>query len=695
MSFGSLRLLVTRVAVSSIFAFCFNSTELKAECFSQSRRPQRDPLPQDLTNVDLSSLLNFDLEVTSPSKKAQQYSKVTSAIYVLTGEEIVRSGATNVAEALRLVPGLQVARTNANRWAISARGFNRDFADKLLVLVDGQSVFISGFNGVQWDLQEVALEDVDRIEVIRGPGAAIWGYNAVNGVINIITCKSQDTQGWILGAGGGNEHQLIDNVRYGGKLSPNTNFRIFNRTTREEDSKLKSGQNAEDGAWITNTGIRVDSEPTKEDKLVFKAEGFYSEKDYPVSVPSLDPPYNDTDSFSGEKASHGFHSVVNWKHELEKDSNLNLQLDHSFEHEGGEVFAQDRNTFHLESSHRLKVADSHEVQYGAEYQYYSDDIEGNFADSFDPSERTTHVFTAMVQDEITLIQDKLNLVVGSKLGDNSYTDFEYMPNIRIGYYPSDKQTVWAAASKALALPSRVQNDVIIPVAAIPGIAPGITGLAVLNGNRGLQPEQLYAYEAGYRAELRENLSFDLAVFYHDYDNLFNGEPEQPYFGAIDGQSRPTLIVPLRFQNSLEAESYGVEVSAEWQAETWWRLTGWYSLLKLHVFQNGSTSTASKELYEGGNPTHQAQLRSTIALSDQLDFSQVVRYVSSLDWGNVDSYTELDLRLGWMARKDLELALVGRNLLDSEHQEFSGAVLPPPASEVERSVYASVTWWFDS
>ncbi|MDC0358036.1 TonB-dependent receptor [Oligoflexia bacterium] len=662
-------------------------------CLDSSSTSKAELLPDDLTVVGLRELLNFDIEVTSASKKAQKYSDVASAIFVLTQEDIRRSGANSVPEVLRLVPGISVARIDTSRWAITSRGFNSSFADKLLVLIDGQTIFSPGFNGVYWDQFELVLEDIERIEVLRGPGASIWGSNAVNGIINIITFSAQETTGGLVSAGGGNEERFFGSLRYGEKIGEDTFYRVYGRSSKRDNSELVSGGAADDEMQNSRGGFRIDSMLSNKDSLVFKAEGFYNDKDYPVTVPALSPPYVDTESFSGSRRQYGTSLLTHWERTLSPTSHLSTQLDYIYEKQDGKVFPFNRHTLHLESTHRFAPLNNNDVIYGLGYRLYDDSVENTFADAFVPDSRTTHLYNAFVQDEITVLPDKLKLILGSKIEKNDYTGFEFMPNGRAIWSFNEQNSIWTAVSRAVGNPSRVTNDVIVPVAAFPDTTTGLTNVVTLFGNKDVDSHKLMAYELGFRSVPADTLTFDIALFYNDYHDLWSQEPSMPYVGALTGTEGPNLIIPTVFDNLHSAHTYGVEVSAQWSPYCWWRWVAAYSNIDVNIRAAGSLDTVSGPFFEGGTPENQASLRSSIDLPKNVEFDATLRYVDRLAFSGIDDYLELDLRLAWNVSSDLELAVVGQNLLDSAHQEFQGLILPPLATQVERGVYGKLTWLF--
>ena len=656
--------------------------------------PAAQVLPEDLTTVGLEQVLNFDIEVFSPSRKKQKISEIASAVFVLTKEDIRRSGATHVAEVLRLVPGLVVARLTGNQWAISSRGFNNVFANKLLVLVDGQRIFTPVFNGVFWDQQDLVLENIERIEVIRGPGAALWGANAVNGVINIITQHTNDTQGTMISAGGGSTDSNIDVVRHGGKIGEDSKYRVFGKYANRDDNVLATNGRAEDASEFASTGFRLDSNLSSKDDLIVKGEMLYLDKELVSNVPSIDPPYNDNETYTGDKVTKGATVLTRWTRKLENNSEIQSQIDYYNESQSGKIYPLVRNTVNGEIQHRLNPLDGHDFLYGIGYRYHHDNITGNFADDFDPQSQSETLVTLFLHDEITLIEDKLKFIAGSKFEHNEHTNFEYMPSGRLWYAPNKTSSIWAAVSKAVATPSRVFEDFAAPLAAFPGANPNDpTTLVAAFGSDDVSAESYLAYELGYRNQISQSFSVDIATFYNNYDNITTAEPGMPYFGSLRGQSRPTVIVPLNFANAQTVETAGAEIAADAKVASWWRLVVGYSYINISAHLGDSQDEADILFTEGGTPQNQFQLRSLIDLPYNLEFDNSMRYIDSLRDGNIPSYFELDTRLGWRANKNLDISLNVSNFLHDSHVENKGRLFAPNTTEIQRAVFAKVTWTY--
>ena len=672
-----------------VLSLVFLPKNLYAEC-GQTASYNEDLEIDQLADLNYEDLLAFDLRVTSPSKKEQKYSEVASALYVLTHQDIKRSGAKHIGDLLRLVPGLSVAQINNNQWAISSRGFNQRFSNKLLVLVDGQVVFTPGFNGVYWEQIGAPLENIARVEVIRGPGAAVWGSNAVNGVINIITCDSANTQGTQVSASSGSEELGSAFIRHGDTWGEDTHFRMYaNHRTRDENVLTGRGD-ARDDFNISTGGLRIDSELSNKDDLILKAEGFYLDHDEVASVPSIVPPFTDSETFSGRRKQYGTNLLSRWNHDFSEKSKLQAQADYLFERQDGKAPPITRHTLHLDVQHHYSGIKGHDFVYGVESRFYQDEIKGTFADDFDPEKRGTDLHTFFINDEITLVEDRLNLILGTKFEKNVHTGFEYMPNARVAFTPNDRHTIWGAVSRAVSNPSRTFEDVTLPAVAFPDETSGLPSLVTVFGSRDLKAEDLLAYEMGYRSRVTDTATVDIAVFYNDYNDITSAEPRVPFVGSLRDQDSPALIIPLSLENRISAQSYGVEMAVEIRPYEWWKLVSTYSFISLNADVNDSLDISKVLSIEEDTPQSTATLRSYLDFPYDISFDTVFRYTDSLSALSVNDYLELDARLAWQASEDVEVALVGKNLLNDEHKEFESQVLSPFSTEIERSVFGTVT-----
>jgi iron complex outermembrane receptor protein len=598
----------------------------------------------------------FNLEITTVSRQPERLVDAPSAVQVITDEEIRRSGASSLPEALRLASNLQVAQVDSSRWAISARGFNATTANKLLVLIDGRSVYTPLFSGVFWDVQNVMLEDIERIEVISGPGATLWGANAVNGVINVITKSARDTQGALLSGGGGSFLRGFGNARYGDKIGQDVYFRLYGMGFDRDNTVLRNGREASSNWFTGQGGFRADWLPPYGTRATFQGNFYGGE------IAQAGP---------GDVTVDGQNLIGRWTHPLATDSDISLQVywDRTRRRIPNSI-TEVLNTVDLDLQHRLPRGERNKFIWGAGYRFMRDELDNAAALAFLPPRRDLQLFSAFVQDEITLLQNQLFLTIGSKFEHNDYSGFEFQPSVRIAWRPATDQTLWAAVSRAVRSPSRIDTELFAPS----------TPPFMLQGGRGrFDSEKVIAYELGYRAELTQRLGLSISTFFNDYDDIRSLEP-------IAGAPGQFIIL-----NRLRAKTYGVEFSATWQPLEWWRLRGGYTYFRKEI-RLGDSSDVNRGRGEGNDPHHQFLVQSMVNLPANLELDSVLRYVDNLNQRGplVPSYISLDLRLGWQPTPNWEFAVVGQNLLDKRHAEFGA---PATRQEIPRSVYGKVTWKF--
>jgi iron complex outermembrane receptor protein len=611
------------------------------------------PSPSTLGALTVEQLM--DIEVTSVSKRPEKLSTAASAVQVITSDDIHRSGATSIPEALRLTSNLEVAQIDARQWAITARGFNNVFADKMLVLIDGRSVYTPLYAGVYWDVQDTLLEDVDRIEVISGPGATQWGANAVNGVINITSKNARDTQGGLITFGGGSELRDAASIRYGGEAAPGVYYRIYGKYFDRGDTLRPSGLNGDDAWRMGQGGFRVDWNAAAGNVVTVQGDI-----------------YNGTATRAGpdNTGMSGGNLLGRWSRALAENSDFRLQVYYDYTHRSiPRSFTQSLHTFDVDFQHRFPLWNKHDIVWGFGYRLVDDDVINTPANAFLPPSVIHQWFNVFLQDEVALAGDRLHLTLGSKLEHNDYTGYEPEPSMRASWSLTKTQTVWTAISRAVRTPSRIDRDLFSPATPPYRIA----------GGPDVVSERLLAYELGYRIQVDPHLSLSLATFYNDYHDLRSLEPLSP-----------PAAFPVVINSGLNGYSAGAELTAEWQATPTWRLRAGYT--QLHVSsapQPGRPDRASGRNV-ANDPTHQLLLRSLWDLSPTWDFDATLRSISSIANQRVPGYTELDLRLGWQATAALQFSLSGQNLLHAHHAEFN-----PPGSrrEIPRSVYAKATWRF--
>ncbi|MBN1141148.1 MAG: TonB-dependent receptor [Deltaproteobacteria bacterium] len=633
----------------------------------------------DYTHLSIEELM--EIEITSAAKKPQQLSQAAAAIFVITAEDIRRSGAISIPEALRMAPGLDVARISANRWAISARGFNGLFANKLLVLIDGRTVYSPFYSGVYWDIQDTLLEDIERIEVIRGPGAALWGANAVNGVINIVTKSAAGTQGGLLSAGAGTEERGFAGARYGGNLGANGHYRVFGKYFNRDDSVYAGDGDAADEGEEARGGFRCDWRGS-EDALTLQGDAFYSESGDTVTKQSLTPPYNEVANFKSR--TKGGNILGRWSREFSSQSNLSLQLYYDRSDRDRGYFSEIRDTADLDFQYRFALGERHDIIAGLGYRLTHDDIDTSYVNSTDPDSRTDQLFSAFLQDTVALVVDQLSLTLGSRFEHNDYTGFEIQPSIRLAWTPTRELTLWGAASRAIRTPSRVDRDTRFN-AVIPPAGGGMPTVISIFPNDDLESEKLYAFEAGFRIVPVPQVSADISAFYNIYDDLIIYVSGSPF---VESSPEPEhLVLPEQRRNAGEGKTYGVEVALDWRPWQWWHLKTAYTFLRMSL----ENDRGRWESDEGCSPRHQISLQSRLNIGRKTTFDLWLRYVDNLPTLDIDSYFGLDARVAFKVAKDLELSLVGQNLLDDRHPEFSSFTFR--TSELERSIYGKLTWKF--
>src|SRR5882724_2947650 len=641
----------------------------------------------DVTAMSMEDLMN--LQVTSVSKRTQKVADAAAAIFVITQEDIRRSGATSIPEALRLVPGLEVARIDQNKWAIASRGFNGRFDNKLLVLIDGRSVYTPLFSGVYWNVQDVMLENIDRIEVIRGPGATLWGANAVNGVINIISKKAKDTQSGVVTAGAGNEERGSGSARYGSKIG-NTSYRAYGKYFNWGPSLYSSGTTAHDGWDALRGGFRADWTPAGANSLTLQGDIYQSKYGETLTVPSLSSPYSSTFPNNGNYS--GGNILGRWNHSSEGSSmSLQMYYDNTTIADNS-LFVDHQNIFDLDFQQGFHVGNSQQFVWGLGYRSIRDRNDSSFSVSLQPNQRTLNHFSAFLQDEISLVDNRLRLTFGSKFEHNDFTGFEVQPNARLLWTLTPNQSVWTAVSRAVRTPALTEEGLRLNQAVVPPGTPTnptpFPAVITVFGSHQFQSEDLLAYELGYRVQATSSFSADIATFYNSYSNLRTAEPGTPF---LEGSPAPTdLVVPFVAGNKMGGGTYGVELFADWKVVPKWRLVGSYSYLQMDIRKNSDSLDPTPDSPNGSSPRHQWYLRSSIDLPKHFEHDTTLRFVDHLPSLNIPSYYSLDSHLGWRPVSTVEFSIGGQNLLDNHHLEFIPDFINTAPTEVKRAVYGSIT-----
>lgn len=594
------------------------------------------------------------LEVTSMSRKAEPFVATAGAVGVMTGQDIQQTGARSIADALRYATGLNVARVDSRVWAVSARGFNAAESNKLLVLMDGRTVYTPLFSGVHWDAQDTLLADLDRIEVIRGPGATMWGANAVNGVISITTKDARYTQGGLLSVGAGTEEQAFASARYGGEVPGKLYYRVYAKAYQRDDMLKLDGSPGHDSMRGAQGGFRMDS-ARAEDAGHWTIQGDY----YQTEIRSEGMP---------DSPVAGGNLLARLTRNLSGDAELTTQV--YFDHVARDIFGQYSEVLHtydFDTQLRFSPWTRHEIVAGVNYRSASDHTGNTGTTQFAPSRRRIETAGAFVQDEMRWLDGRLGLIMGSKLEYHESVGWEFQPSARLAVR-GPKRTLWAAVSRAVRTPSRYDEDLRFPNTRRP----------LLVGNPDFAPESVVAYELGYRAQPLRTLTWDVSFFYNDYRDLRS-------------QERSALPAQRVFGNKLRAQSDGAELSAKWQLFRRWQLEAGYAFLhESFEMAPGSTDTTAG-IQEWNDPKHTAHLRSSLQIRPGLEWDVGVRYVSSLPHPAQQAYTAVDSRIVWRVGGQWEFSVVGQNLFDPAHTEFGAG--QPNARQVERSLYGSMTWEF--
>jgi len=643
--------------------------------------------PEDLSKLSVEDLMN--VEVTSVSKKEQKVSQTAAAIFVITQEDIRRSGANNIPDLLRMVPGVNVAQINSNIWAISVRGFDGEFSNKLLVMLDGRIVYLPTFSGTFWDVLDVPLEDIERIEVIRGPGGATWGANAVDGVINIITSKASESRGGMVVAGAGNLDQGFGTLQYGGAAGKSTDYRVFAKYFNQDHLPGLSGGNGGDGWHVLRGGFRIDSKLSAKDDLAVTGD-IYSSRSGDISgtVNSIASPAVQAE-FNESNATGGY-IQADWIHRQSERSDTSLQV--SFDrYRRNDALRETRNTLDLDFAHHFRWGSRQDVVWGVGYRYSSSTTDGNLIFSLNPADLNTQLFSAFAQDEVALIPERLSLIAGAKIEHNYFTGFGVMPTLRATWALHQQQTVWAAISRSLRTPSEIDTASQLTVNGFvpPGGPPVLIRIV---GNPAFQDEHELNYEAGYRIQLQDRLSVNLTAYYNSYSQLQTSEPE-PTFSETDPPP-PHIVMPLKYENLMRGETHGIEAFATWKVTSRWTLAPAYAFEGIHLHLDPSSQdTMSVAADQGSSPRQWARLGSHVALLHGLAWDVSANFVGRLANPAVASYTRIDSQISWHLREHLSASLVGQNLAQDHHIEFLSTGGTGFSSYMKRSGYAKLTWRF--
>jgi iron complex outermembrane receptor protein len=664
--------------LQSTAVVAFSDTEPSAD--TESENPVKHLSLQELGNI----------EVTTASKQPERVMNTSAAIYVITQEDIERSGATNLPEVLRLAPGVEVARIDSSKWSIGIRGFGSRLARNVLVLIDGRTVYSTLLAGTYWEVQNVLIEDVERIEVIRGPGGTIWGPNAVNGVINIITKSSKDTHGALVSAEAGNIKTGLMDARYGGGTSGNFNYRVYAMGFDRGPQYHPDGNNFD--AWrAAQGGFRTDWSTGSRDSFTVQGDIYAEGAGEAVGAAYYTPPYSQ--NLYGTARLGGGNLLGRWQRVFEEGKDFQLQAFYDRTVRLEPNFDDLRNTYDVDFLDRFRLPGRQQISWGLGARFSRGDnpvvVSGL---TFEPDPRTDRLLTAFLQDEITLVDKRLTLTAGTKFLRTNFTGWQLQPTGRLLWTPTGTQTVWAAFTHAVRTPSDAEeNFSLLGYIGYDGTPPtGMPFFARFNPNPDFRSEELNGYELGYRLLLHKTVYFDIASFFNHYSDLFSEDVTgAPY--VVNSPAGNYLLLPANFGNGLMGTTKGVEFAPEWRPLPFWRLRASYSYLQMDIKKSvGSLDIGTAPITEGSSPKHEATILSGLDFAKVLSLDVTYRYVSDLPALKVPSYSTADVRFDYQPSPQFKLSFVGRNLFQPHHTEFSG-VDPGPTVGIKRGTYGQLTW----
>lgn len=638
------------------------------------------PAADSLLNLSIEQL--GDIRVTSVSRQSEELRDAPASVFVITADDIRRSGVTSLPEALRLAPGVEVARRGADAWSVSIRGFNGQLSNKLLVLIDGRSVYSPLYAGVFWDVQDTMLRDIDRIEVISGPGGTLWGANAVNGVINIITRSAADTQGRYADLGGGNEQRGFGGFRWGGKLGDGVSARAFVKYFDNASFGDRSGAGAANAAQMGRAGFRIDAARGESSRFTLQGDA-YGGKSAGTFQTGFTLGTVPAGTFEDYVGLSGGNVLGRWNRQLGGGGDLQLQV--YYDHTRRDIpstYKEERNTLDGDFQHHFSLGARNDVVWGAVLRRTSDRIGNTLFATFQPDTRTDRTSSVFFQDKIDLHARRYFLTLGSKFEHNDYTGFEDQPNVRFSWLIDGRRSFWAAISRAVRIPSRLDADLQLtsPIT-IPSVPFPV--YVRVNGSRDFQAERLLAYEAGHRFRVGHSLAFDITVFDNHYDRLETIEAENPIIVAVP--PLPYAILPNYLANGMEGRSTGGTLVVNWQPDDNWRLRFEYSHLSLELWNKPGSRDATSKQASGNSPENQLAVQVFADLGRRLEFYVGLRHVGELPNQRVDAYTAVDTNLRWQIGRDLNVSFAVRNLTHGAHLEF-GSAMP-----IDRTGIVKLAW----
>jgi len=645
-----------------------------------------------------STLFNFslqelaELQVTIASKKEEKWLHTASAVFVMTREEILLTGAINIPDVLRYIPGYQVAGIDANKWAISTRGFIGRFSNKLLVLIDGRTVYTPLFSGVFWSMQDIIMEDIDRIEVIRGPGGTLWGANAVNGIINIVTKHGRDTQGGFISGHTGTEEKAGGVLRYGKNFSENSYIRGYVKYFQHDNAIHPDGHRAGDGWEILHGGLRADLDKIRSNPITLQADVYAGRIGHAMNVVRLNPPGMDAFDYRGNIL--GWHLLLRSQTIFKNASVLTVQSYFDYFDRDEYIVRGRLATFDLDVDYLFDWGAHQQILCGLGYRTVHHDYDNSYIMSVSQNAFNQGQISAFIQDDIQIAKNRLRLTIGSKFENHYYTGFEFLPNIRISYTPVNNHCLWSAVSRAVRTPSLGEVEgkhIAYYDSSLFFSTPVIYGF---EGNPDFRSEIMYAFETGYRYSPKSSFMLDIAAFYNAYNHLASAK-----LGSIEPDSSPDpeyIIFYTLSDNKIAGTVYGLEWLMDWRMNRHVRLQLSHTLsrAKMHTFGDGTSLYVDQVAnIEGQIPDHFGFIRSIFNLTHTLNVNIGIRFMDDLPELGVDRYTDLDVNLIWQVNDRLKINLAANNLLKSSHLEFIPELYYTLHTLVQRSMYAGIMWTF--
>jgi iron complex outermembrane recepter protein len=621
-----------------------------------------------------------DTEIVSVSKEKEPAFKAAASVYVLSSDDIRRSGATNIPEALRLVPGLEVSRAGSSKWSVTSRGFGRLYDNKVLVMIDGRELYSSVFTGTNWDISDVVLEDIDHIEIIRGTSTTLWGANTLNGVINVITKKAQYTQGGYVSATYGNQERSFE-YRQGGSSGDKIFYRAYAKKLHREELKSvdrKRGslnQGAGDDWGMAKTGFRVDWQKTLRDEITFLGDAHDGKEDQTLFIPTKETtPVHDSEHVSG------FNLDARWKHSFNKTDNTNLHFYIDTTSRKSQLASIDRNIFNFDGEYHLQATDNNKLKLGVGYRYTIDEMKSGVVNNiivnqFTPSEEKMQLYTAFLQDTYSIIPEKLDFIFGSKFEHHYITGSHFLPSAQLRWTPNKDNTIWTSASKGIREPSKLETNAR-------SLASNIGPRKIYwQSNSDFKAEEITSYEIGYRNRSLSKLELDISAFFNEYQNVRSFEPNLTKF-------------QYELYNRARARTQGINTSANVSVSNNWNVVFGYSYLDMDVLFNQNSVDTLSQFDAGASPHHQFQIQSRLNVTRNIDFDATFYYVSNLHKNFlIDSYKRTDLRVAWRPITNLELSIVGQKLFYGDTAETARPYYGTYNATYSNQVYGNVKWKF--